>query len=138
MARHPSPRGEHGSRGNDTVEILGSSFVAHQNHTFSGERALLGGIGIEHGDAACSTGAGGKPLTQGSGAYRGVDNRMEKLVKVASGHAQHCFLSYDETFVDHVARDANGSGRGTLTAPRLEQKQLAALHRELEIGRAHV
>ena len=58
---------------------------------------------------------------------------MEELVERGGLHAHHRLFASDEAFVAHVDRDRDRSLRSALAGARLEQEELALLHRELEV-----
>ena len=89
VARHPAARREHGARRDDAVKILRRRFVANENDPLAGRGALLGDVGIEHGDAARGAGARGEPGAERRGANAGVDHRMQQLVELFGRHALH-------------------------------------------------
>ncbi len=58
---------------------------------------------------------------------------MQQLVEVRGRNTPHSFDLVDQPFAHHVARDAHGGGGGALAGACLEEIELAALDRELQV-----
>ena len=133
VARHAAARREHRARGDDAVKILRRRLVAHEDHVLARGRALLGDVGIEHGDAARGARARGKSRAERRRAHAGVDHRMQQLIELLGRHAQHGGRVSIEPFVHHVGRDAHRGGRRALAGARLQQIEPPALDGELDV-----
>ena len=62
-----------------------------------------------------------------------IEQRMQQLIELGRGHAQHGFFLVDQTFLYHLDRDAQRRRAGSLAVARLQHEQLAVLDGELEI-----
>ena len=82
VARHAAARGQHGTRGDDSVKVLRRRFVAHENDLVAGGGALLGDVRIEHGDAARRARTRRQSGAQRRRAHVGVDDRMQQLIEL--------------------------------------------------------
>ena len=133
MTRHAAASGENGASGNNAAEIFGRRLIPHQDHVLAAVGALFGGVGIEDGAAARRTRTRRQSCAQRRGANRRIDDRMQQLIELASGHATHRFDFVDQSFAHHVAGDLYRGSRSSFSGARLQQIEPAALDRELEI-----
>ena len=58
---------------------------------------------------------------------------MKELIEITSRYSPYCLQAVDESLVHHVTRDSYGGGSRALAGPRLQEIELPALHRELQI-----
>jgi hypothetical protein len=97
---------------------------------------------VVRGEHDPADGRSGRGVQTGGNGVPGVfvlrfDDRLEELVQLARGEpVPDRGLFIDQPLLDHVLGDDPLGQGGALADPRLEQPQLAALDRELDV--AHV
>ena len=134
VARLAAHRGQHARRYFHAVNIVRRGFLADQDH-----RALLDAfhrlIGVKH-----SAADGGSRRSVDTVRDLGqrlerrlIEQRMQQLIQLRRGHAQHRFLLVDQTFLHHFHRHAQRRRAGAFAIARLQHEQLAVFDGELEI-----
>ena len=133
MAGHPAPRGQHGARRHDAVEVVGCGFFSHQDDVLALPAAHLGDVGVEDGDTTGRARTRRQPGRDRPLSGCCVDDRVQQLVELLRLDAEHRLVPADQSFAHHVVRDAHGRAHGALAGARLEQVERAALDGELEV-----
>ena len=135
-------RGHTAACGQDTgsvehaLEVFGRSFDTYQNRFLAalGED-FLGVLGEEHNRSRSCARRGGQALGDdlcvGDGLL--VENGVEQFVEFGGLAAQYGRLFVDQSLAEHVHRDFDHGGAGTLAVAALEHPELAVLNRELDV-----
>ena len=117
----------------EPVDVGGGGLRADEDHALARLAARLGGVGIEHDDAARRARGGVQPRRGDVELHAGIEHRMEQLVELGRIDAADRLLAVDQPLVDH--RDGSfdrRSGRA-LGRARLQQVQAPVLDRELDV-----
>ena len=115
------------------MKVFRRRFVAHENDILSSLRTLLGGVGIEDGATTRRSRTRRKSRAKGCRADGRIDDWMQQLIELPGGNTAHCLHLVDEALAHHVPGDSHGSRGGSFPGTRLQQVQLPALDRELEV-----
>ena len=134
-------RGHASARGQDTVgrvhalEVFGRGFDADEDRLLALGGPFFGLVGEKDDLARSGSRGSGQTLGDDVGLFDRVlvEYRVQQLVELLGLYAQYGGRSVDHALTEHLHRDADHCGAGTLAVTRLEHPQLAVLDRELEV-----
>ena len=102
----------------------GDGLDAHQDDLSADLGLGLGLVGREDHLAGNRAGGGRQALGDDVPDGLGVEGGVQQLVELAGGHAQDRGLLVDQSLLDHVDGDLDGSRRGALAVAGLQHVEL--------------
>ena len=145
VARASAARGEDAARGQHAVHVVRLGLGPNHDHRLLlVARPSLGGIGVEGQDAGggargdIETGRDQVAARLRGLAHRDVELRVQEEVDVVRRHALHGLRARDQALAGEVDGDPHRRLRGALGVARLQDPELAAFDRELDVLRVPV
>ncbi len=139
MAGHSAARRENARRGLHALDVVGTGLDARQHDGFAARGGFFRGRRGEHQVSAGGAGAGRQAVRDAPSAARGgfglarFEHRLEQLIQRLRGNSAQGLALVDHAFAHEIDGDAHGREAGALAGAALQNVELAALDRELEI-----
>jgi hypothetical protein len=133
MAGHPATRGQDSLGDLHSIDVFGRGLDAYQHHV----PALAGGrdglVGRKDDFAEDRARRGRQAAREHFLVRRGIEPRMEQLIKLLGFDAHQRGTPVDQPLAGHVHRDSHGGLGGALAGAGLKHEQAASLDGELEV-----